>query len=97
MIRAIIVIAALVATASADDVVLPQTKAKLAVTAGWHAMPTTTVVAGYRSDRGAILAVTRAQVPNPDAWRSRTRAAYVDQVERGIGRASCRERVLRLV
>lgn len=84
MIRAIIVIAALVATASADDVVLPQTKAKLAVTAGWHAVPATSVVAGYRSDRGAILAVTRAQVPNPDAWRSRTRAAYVDQVERGI-------------
>ena len=84
MIRATIVVAALCATAVADDVVLPQTKAKLSVTAGWHAAPATSVVVAYRSDGGAILAVTRAQVPNPDAWRSRTRDAYVDQVERGI-------------
>lgn len=85
MIRAAIAVIAFVgATASADDVPLPQTKAKLSVTAGWHATPATGVVASYRSDRGAILAVTRAAVPNPDAWRSRTRAAYVDQVERGI-------------
>ena len=84
MIRATLVIAALCATASADDVPLPQTKAKLAVTAGWHVVPAAGVVAAYRSDHGAILAVTRAPVPNPDAWRSRTRAAYIDQVERGI-------------
>jgi hypothetical protein len=84
VIRTTVVLAALCATASADDVPLPQTKAKLAVTDGWHAVPTTGVVAAYRSDHGAILAVTRAAVPNPDAWRSRTRAAYIDQVERGI-------------
>src|SRR5262249_6805127 len=79
-------VVALVATAHAhaDDVTLPNTKAKLAVTAGWHAVPNAAVVAAYKSERGALLAVTRAQVPNAGAWRSKTRAAYVDQVERGI-------------
>ena len=79
--------------ARADDVVLPNTKAKLAVSSGWHVAtpgaagagtsPGSLVVA-YKSDRGALLAVTRAQVPNTAAWRAKTRDAYADDIERGI-------------
>jgi len=75
-------------TASADDVALPNTKAKFHVGPEWKAVTATGLVVAYKTDAGATLAVIRAQVPNPDAWRSKTRDAYVDLVERGI-----RERV----
>jgi hypothetical protein len=74
--------------ASADDVALPNTKAKFHVGPEWKPVTATGLVVAYKADAGATLAVTRAQVPNPDAWRSKTRDAYVDLVERGI-----RERV----
>ena len=70
--------------ASADDVALPNTKAKFHVGPEWKRLTAEKLVAAYKSDAGATLAVTRAQVPNPDAWRSKTREAYVDLVERGI-------------
>jgi hypothetical protein len=77
-----------IGVASADDVALPNTKAKFHVGPEWKPVTATGLVAAYKTDAGATLAVTRAQVPNPDAWRSKARDAYVDLVERGI-----RERV----
>jgi hypothetical protein len=70
--------------ASADDVTLPNTKAKLHVGPEWKPITATGLVVAYKSDAGATLAVTRAQVGNADAWRSKTRDAYVDLVERGL-------------
>src|SRR5690606_21137687 len=37
-----------------------------------------------RGERGVVLAITRAQVPNLDAYRTREREAYADQIERGV-------------
>lgn len=42
------------------------------------------LVIGYRGGGGIVLAVTRAQVPNVDAYRTPARDAYVDQIERGL-------------
>jgi hypothetical protein len=78
-------IAAAAAPAAADEVVtLPKTKAVLHVPAGWTRADGPGLVAGYRGDDGVVAAVTRAQVPNPDAWRDKTRAAYAEQIERGL-------------
>jgi hypothetical protein len=63
---------------------LPKTKARLELPDAWKATPMPGLVAVYKDDRGAVLAVTRADVPNPDAWKSETKQAYADKVERGI-------------
>jgi hypothetical protein len=73
--------------AHADPIKLPSTRAVLDVPAGWTPIEDAErrgLVAGYRGPRGAVLAVTRAQVPNGDAHRAPTREAYVEQIERGI-------------
>jgi hypothetical protein len=78
---------AAVSPAHADVVKLPDTRAVLDVPAGWAPIEDAErrgLVAGYRGDRGLVLAVTRAQVPNGDARRAPTRDAYIDQIERGI-------------
>lgn len=64
-------------------VALPNTKATFSVEESWKPVTTTSIVAAYRGPRGEILAVTRAQVPNADAWREKTRAKYIEDVERG--------------
>lgn len=82
---AVALLLALAAPAAADTLVaLPRTKALLELPAGWQAVAAPTLVAAYKHERGPVLAVTRADVPNPDAWRSQTKAAYADEVERGI-------------
>ncbi len=69
--------------ASADETIaLPRSKAVLQLPAGWTKLDAPLVVA-YRSRAGQVLAITRAQVPNFDAWRDATRASYVEQIERG--------------
>lgn len=73
------------ATAHAETVVeLPKTTARLELPDGWQTRPAPGIVAGYSDARGALLAVTRSDVPNPDAWKSETKQAYADEVERGI-------------
>jgi hypothetical protein len=79
----------------ADVVALPKTKATLTVPAGWTRSDAGGVVAGFRAPGGVIAAVTRAQVPNPDAWRAKTREAYADQIERGVVAAARGKRTLR--
>jgi len=64
-------------------VALPNTKASLTLDTAWTAITAPSLVAAYQGPGGAMLAVTRAPVPNPDAWRTRTRDAYLEQVERG--------------
>lgn len=84
MIRAVVALLLLVATAHAEDVPLPRTKAKLTIPDGWTRLAVPGIVAGYKAPGGVLLAVTRAPVPNPDAWRTKKRDAYVDQIERGV-------------
>lgn len=84
MIRALVVVACLASGARAETVELPRTQARLVLGDGWRALPTKGVVAAYKHDRGALLAVTRADVANPDAWVSDKKQAYVDQVDKGI-------------
>ena len=71
----------------ADAVKLAKTPAVLDVPRGWTPIEGATergLVAGYRGERGIVLAVTRAPVPNDRAYRKDVREAYVDEIERGI-------------
>jgi len=82
---ALLAFVALVSLASADTLIeLPKTKARLELPDSWKATPTPGLVAVYKDDKGAVLAVTRADVPNPDAWKSETKQAYAEKVERGL-------------
>lgn len=87
MTRALVALAltiALAVPASAETIELPKSTVKLVLPDGWTPVKAAGVVAAFRTERGAVLAVTRANIPNPDAWRSRSRRAYADKVERGI-------------
>jgi len=86
MLRVIVLVVVLTGIARADDVVvtLPKTKATLRIPTSWTRVERTGLVVGFRDPRGVLLAVTRAQVPNPDAWRAKTRDAYLEQIERGV-------------
>lgn len=85
MIRALVVLALCCATASAQTLVeLPKTKARLELPDGWTPMAVDGVVTAYKHTNGSVLVVSRADVPNPDAWKSETKQAYADQIERGI-------------
>lgn len=64
-------------------VALPNTKATFSLDEAWKPRAAPGIVVAYRGPRGETLAVTRAQVPNADAWREKTRTKYVDEVERG--------------
>lgn len=80
-------LATLAPPAHAGEVKLPRTTAVLDVPAGWAPIDDAAgrgLVAGYRGDRGVVLAVTRAPVPNTSAYRAQERDAYADQIERGI-------------
>ena len=70
--------------AHADEIDIPSSLAHLSVPDDWKAVRGTPLVAAYKHDSGAILAVTRADVPNPDAWRRTTKQAYADTVFAGI-------------
>jgi hypothetical protein len=87
---ALVVVGALVSAAAADPIALPDTRATLDLDLReWTATqtdPAHGLVAAYRSKTDA-LAVTRAPIPNPDAWRAKTRDAYVDELERGLAAA----------
>jgi hypothetical protein len=81
----VVLVLAVGAPARADTVVeFPRTKARLEVPDSWKSSPAAGLVAVYKDDRGAVLAITRADVPNPDAWKSGTKQGYVDKVERGL-------------
>ncbi|MCW5808592.1 MAG: hypothetical protein KIT31_39945 [Deltaproteobacteria bacterium] len=72
-------------TASAETIALPRTKVPLVLPDGWTRLEAAGVVAAARGPKHTLVAVTRAQVPNADAWMGpKTRAAYAAQVERGI-------------
>ncbi|MFN0246259.1 MAG: hypothetical protein ACKV2T_05090 [Kofleriaceae bacterium] len=89
---AVVGLVGLVGPARADVIDLPETRAELtldvrvwrAVTTA-HATAGTTsgLVAAYATDR-ELLAITRAQLPNIDAWRAKHRDAYIEQIERGL-------------
>jgi hypothetical protein len=76
-------IRAVVALALALLIAFPNTKATLDLDAGWKRLERPAIVAAYEGPGGAHLAVTRAQVPNSDAWRSKKRDAYIAEVIAG--------------
>ncbi|MEO8706502.1 MAG: hypothetical protein ABI867_41135 [Kofleriaceae bacterium] len=80
---AALVMVLLPAVALAAPVELPKTKALLDVPASCTRVERPGLVAAYTCPDGLAVAVTRAQVPNPDAWRTKTRDAYFDQITRG--------------
>lgn len=73
----------MVALALALLIAFPNTKATLELDDGWKPLEHPALVAAYEGPAGAYLAVTRAQVPNSDAWRSKKRDAYVAEVVKG--------------
>jgi hypothetical protein len=64
-------------------IALPKTKAVVDVPAGWTQLVEPALVIAYQSPSGITLAVTRAQVPSPDAWRAKTRDDYLGRIARG--------------
>ena len=74
---------AVVALALALLIAFPNTKATLELDDGWKQLERPALVAAYEGPAGAFLAVTRAQVPNSDAWRSKKRDAYAAEVAKG--------------
>ncbi len=82
--RLLVALVVCASVAHADVVTLPSTKATLDLPATWTKVDANGVVLGAKGPASELLAVTRAQVPNPDAWRAKTREAYADQVEKGI-------------
>lgn len=69
---------------------LPRTLATVTIDDAWAPVPLSEaaqaagLVVGYRARGDVVLAITRAQVPNTDAWRRKLRDAYVDELERGL-------------
>lgn len=88
MIRALLVIALLGGAAYGETIVeFPKSKATLALDTSWQRVTTKAdknLVEIYKHSAGHVLAVTRADVPNPDAWVAAKKQAYADQVEKGI-------------
>lgn len=85
MIRALVVALLLAGSAHAETLVeFPKTKAQLVLGDGWQPVTAPSLVAAYKHDTGLALAVTRADVPNPDAWVAGKKQAYADKVEAGI-------------
>ncbi|MDB4960854.1 MAG: hypothetical protein JWP01_853 [Myxococcales bacterium] len=80
-------VVAAAAPAAAELIAIPSSTATLELGTGWTPVTAAGIVVGSRSERGLVLAVTRAQVPNLDAWRARKREAYADDIERGISAA----------
>jgi len=72
------------ATAAADVIDLPNTRATVTIDAAWTPVTAPGLVAAYRTADGLVAAITRAQIPNPDAWREKKRDAYTSEVERGV-------------
>jgi hypothetical protein len=78
-------LALLVGPGHAETVVeLPRTKTQLTLDGAWQRVPAKEVVAAFRHTDGAVLAITRADVPNPEAWQKDKKQAYANRVERGI-------------
>jgi hypothetical protein len=69
---------------SATVLLLPNTVAKIEIPDRWKPTPSPGLVAAYKDERGGVLAIARADIPNADAWKSEARQAYADQIERGI-------------
>jgi hypothetical protein len=67
---------------------LQKSKATLTLADGWHRVGIANSDKGvleiFKHSAGHVLAVTRADVPNPDAWVADKKQAYADQVEKGI-------------
>lgn len=70
--------------AFADEIDMPKSLAHLSVPDDWKPMRMTPLVAAYRHADGGMLAVTRADVPNGDAWNPEKKQAYADSVFAGI-------------
>jgi hypothetical protein len=82
--RAFLAVLLLARQALADEVDIPKSTAHLSVPDDWKAVRGTPLVAAYKREDGALLAVTRADVPNADAWKPEAKKAYADSVFAGI-------------
>jgi hypothetical protein len=80
--KILVALCVLAGSAHAERVDLPNTKATLDIPDGWTKVPAKGPVVAYKRG-GSILAVARAQVPNPEAWKAKTRDAYLAEIERG--------------
>ena len=89
MIKTLLVVVLLARAAHGETIVeVPKSKATLTLPDSWQrvtdAKTDKSVVAIYKHTAGHLLALTRADVPNPDAWVADKKQAYADQVEKGI-------------
>jgi hypothetical protein len=67
---------------------IPKSKATLTLDDNWQRIAPARNDKGalevYKHSAGHVLALTRADLPNPDAWVQDKKQAYADQVEKGI-------------
>jgi hypothetical protein len=86
--RALLVVALIAAPARGETVVeLGKQKVTLALADGWtrpEQPAQGALLEVFAHEKGHALAVTRADLPNPDAWVSEKKQAYADKVEAGI-------------
>jgi hypothetical protein len=85
--RALLALVLCAGSAHADTLIeIPKSKATLTVDARWTRVAHTYkgVVEIFKHDNGSLLVITRADVPNPDAWVAEKKQAYADEVEKGI-------------
>jgi hypothetical protein len=87
--RTLFVIVLLARAAHGETIVeVPKSKATLTLPDSWQRVTSSKsdkgVVEIYKHTAGHVLALTRADVPNPDAWVVEKKQAYADLVEKGI-------------
>jgi hypothetical protein len=83
----VLVATALIRAAHADTVYeLPRTTARLELPERWQKLDQPQLIAAYRHPGGSVLIVSRADVPNSDAWSNDAKAkqTYADKIERGV-------------
>ena len=86
VVGAIVVVLTLGVTHAETIVEIPKSTVTLTLPDGWNRVAHTFkgIVEIFKHERGSNLVITRADVPNPDAWVEDKRKAYVDKVEDGI-------------
>ncbi len=86
---ALLLVLAVAPTARAEVTTDKTHRFQLDLDDGWREVPAPTdshtpLVGFEHRKRRALMAVSRVEYPNLDAWRRRTRKAYYSEIEKGI-------------
>jgi len=82
-VKTVLALGLLVGAAAADPVPLPKSRAVLDVPTSWTRQPDDPALVAAWKHGTSVLAISRAAVPNINAWIKKSRDAYLLEVERG--------------